>query len=93
MKEMFLLRMTEARAFTSEEYTAIKLLAYHLRLAEFSLVQRDMLLTLLDDRYEVACVLIGLGRFDGEQFILTSLSSIVVITEDLSEGLTNVLEF
>jgi hypothetical protein len=52
-----------------------------------------MLLTLLDDRYEVACVLIGLGRFDLKQLIFTSLPCVVVIAEDLSEGLTYVLEF
>ena len=52
-----------------------------------------MLLTLLDDRYEVACVLIGLGRFDLKQLIFTSFPSIVVIAEDLSEGLTYVLKF
>ncbi len=45
----------------------------------------------MNDRDEVAGVLVGLGRLDGYELVFTSLSYGVVIVEDLRESLSYVL--
>lgn len=53
----------------------------------------ERLLTLLKNCYEIASILVWLLLLDSREIDFTSLSNIVVIAQDLSKSLSDVLEF